>query len=315
MTGAAGFIGANLVRRLLVDGHRVEAVVRPGSDAWRLEGLEDLRVHEADLRDRDSVRGVVGESAPDWIFHLATHGAYSSQRDVARIFDTTVMGTVNLLQCCLDSGFEAFVNSGTSSEYGFKDHAPTELEAVEPNSHYAVAKASASLYCRYTAQSRGARVVTLRLYSVYGPWEEPSRLIPTLVTRGLRGELPPLVNPDVARDFVYVDDVLDACLLAASRSGMEPGAIYNVGTGVQTTIRDAVEVARRLLGVDKDPEWDSMQKRSWDTSTWVSDSSLIRSELGWQPAHDFEQGLAATIEWMRADAAVRDRYDQSARSR
>jgi nucleoside-diphosphate-sugar epimerase len=107
--------------------------------------------------------------------------------------------------------------------------------------------------------------------------------------------------------------VMDAYLLAASRRGSEPGQIYNIGTGTQTTIRDAVDVARRLLGIEAEPEWGSMQGRSWDTTTWVCDSALIRSELTWEPAYDFEHGLAATIDWMRADVALRERYDRGAR--
>lgn len=298
------------MRRLLADGHRVEAVVRPGSDSWRLDAVsDDLGIHEADLRDRDQVERVVADADADRVFHLATHGAYPAQTDERRIFDTTLNGTVNLVEACLQRGFEAFVNSGSSSEYGCKDHPPAETEALEPNSHYAMAKAAASLYCRFIAQTQDAHVVTLRLYSAYGPWEEPSRLIPTLAARGLSGELPPLVNPDVARDFVYVGDVVDAYLLAASRPGPEPGRIYNVGTGTQTTIRDAVDAARRLLGIEAEPEWGSMPDRSWDTTTWVSDSRLIRAELGWEPAHDFERGLARTIDWMRGDSALRERYE------
>ena len=146
VTGAGGFVGANLVRRLLGDGHRVDAIVRPGSDDWRLQGLGDelLSVHEVDLREPDPLVELVEQLRPQWIFHLATHGAYSSQQDVQQIFETTVAGTENLLEACLSAGFEAFVNSGSSSEYGYKDHAPAESEELEPNSHYAQAKAQAS---------------------------------------------------------------------------------------------------------------------------------------------------------------------------
>jgi nucleoside-diphosphate-sugar epimerase len=154
------------------------------------------------------------------------------------------LGTINLLQACLETGFESFVNTGSSSEYGFKDHAPPENEWLEPNSHYAVTKASATQFCRYTAQQYGVHVPTLRLYSVYGPYEEPTRLLPTLISRGMRGKLPPLVDGNVARDFVYVDDVKQAYLLAAQRTDVEPGAIYNVGTPVPTSIGEVVNIAR-----------------------------------------------------------------------
>ena len=94
------------------------------------------------------------------------------------------------------TGVETFVNTGSSSEYGLKDHPPAEDESVEPNSIYAAAKAAATMLCQQAAASDGMNVSTLRLYSTYGPWEDPNRLIPALAVEGLRGEFPPLVAPD-----------------------------------------------------------------------------------------------------------------------
>jgi nucleoside-diphosphate-sugar epimerase len=284
-------------------------VIRPESDAWRLRDLgAELTLREADLRNREVAANLVFVSKPDWVFHLATHGAYSSQTEAARIYDTTFTGTVNLLEAALRAGFEAFVNSGSSSEYGYKDHAPAETEALEPNSDYAVAKAAASMYCAQSARAHGAHVVTLRLYSAYGPWEEPTRLIPVLLSRGLEGEVPPLVNPEVARDFVHVDDVVEAYLLAAQTEDDRKGSIYNVASGTQTTIADAVETARRLLGVEAEPQWGSMGDRKWDTDVWVGDPSLITERLGWSASRDIEAGFAATIDWLQADRQRLDRY-------
>jgi UDP-glucose 4-epimerase len=300
VTGGTGFVGANLVRRLLGQGHEVHLLVRQGSQDWRLDGIRDaVRLHATDLADAEGLAGLVAAIRPDWVFHLAAHGAYASQTDPRQMVATNVVGTANLVEACLRTGFEAFVNTGSSSEYGFKDHPPAETEWLEPNSHYAVTKAAATLYCRYTAQSRGVRLPTLRLYSVYGPYEEPTRLLPTVVLRGLAGELPPLVDPDVARDFVYTEDVCAAYLLAATRDDQEPGAVYNVGTSVQTTLREVVEVARRVLDIGAVPNWGSMPNRRWDTSTWVADSRKLCRELGWEPRYTFEQGFRALADWFR----------------
>src|SRR6185436_2537188 len=114
------------------------------------------------------------------------------------------------VQAGLRVGFEAFVNAGSSSEYGFKDHAPAETEWLEPNSDYAVTKAAATLYCRQVAVSGRLPLCTLRLYSIYGPYEEPTRLIPTLILHGTEGALPALAAPDTARDYVHVDDASEA---------------------------------------------------------------------------------------------------------
>lgn len=300
VTGATGFVGANLARRLLREGHEVHLLVRQGYNPWRISEIQsDVHLHKVSLNDADGLTSVVELIRPEWIFHLAVHGAYSSQKDVQAIVQTNVLGTVNLVEACLRTGFEAFVNTGSSSEYGFKDHPPSEREWLEPNSHYAVTKAAATLYCRYTAQSHRALLPTLRLYSVYGPYEEPTRLLPTLIRHGLRGELPPLVDPTIARDYVYIDDVCDTYLLAATVPGQELGAVYNVGTGIQTSLREVVDVARDVMPIVAEPVWGSMPNRSWDSSVWVADSRAIREALRWEPRFSFADGLRAMVDWFK----------------
>src|SRR5580658_1971885 len=133
VTGGTGFVGANLVRRLLRDGHEVRLLVRPQHAAWRIEEIRrDVQLRVLDMADAASVVKTVGEIKPEWIFHLAAHGAYSWQTDVAEIFQTNLISTTHLLEACLKTGFESFVHTGSSSEYGFKDHAPTETEWVDP---------------------------------------------------------------------------------------------------------------------------------------------------------------------------------------
>jgi UDP-glucose 4-epimerase len=285
VTGAGGFVGANLLRRLLADGPDVVALVRPGSDSWRLDGL-DVHVVERDVRD-DLPGGF------DLVFHLAAHGAYSWQQDEGVIHDTNVHGTENALR----AGRRVVV-AGSSSEYGLKAHAPAEDEPLEPNTAYAAAKAEA------TALAVAGGAVVLRLYSAYGPWEEPNRLIPTLLARGIAGELPPLVSPRVARDFVHIDDVCEAFVRAAEA---EPGRVYNVGSGRQTTVQEVVGVAQRLLDIDVEPEWGSMPDRRWDTETWLANPQRIRDELGWEARISLEEGVARTLEWLRTEAP-RERY-------
>jgi dolichol-phosphate mannosyltransferase len=236
------------------------------------------------------------------VFHLAAHGAYSAQTDWQRMAQSNIVGTAQLVEACVATGFEAFVNTGSSSEYGYKDHAPAEDELLEPNSHYAITKASATLYCQYTARHRNVRIPTLRLYSVYGPLEEPSRLIPTIIVHGLRGEFPPLVNPGVAPDFVYIDDVCDAYILAATTHTAEWGAVYNVGTGVQTRLRDVAAAAQRLFGINREPHWGTMPNRQWDTQVWVADHRKITEQLGWRPRVAFPDGLFQTTNWLRSHA-------------
>lgn len=305
VTGGTGFVGANLVRRLLREGCQVHLLVRREHATWRLRGIADqVQLHEVELTDRAGLDRLVAQVRPEWIFHLAAYGAYSWQTDLQQMIQTNITGTANLVEAGAQVGFSAFVNTGSSSEYGAKDHAPAEDENPEPNSHYACTKVAATLLCRYAAQSRNLNLATLRLYSVYGPYEDPGRIFPALVRRGLQGELPPLVSPDTMRDYVYVEDVCEAYLLAATRAGQEPGAVYNVGSGVQTSLRQLVELARKSLGIAAEPAWGTMPARIWDTSVWVADNRRIREGLGWVPRTALAEGFDRTADWFRQHIAL-----------
>ena len=301
LTGGSGFIGAVVARPLLRRGHAVHLLLRPGHGDWRLSGMVGAHLLEADLASAARVRDVLQQIKPDWVFNLAAHGAYSWQADVEEMWQTNVELTRHLLAAALEVGCSAFVQAGSSSEYGFRSAPPLESEAPMPNSDYAVTKAAATLQCVFAGQRLAAPTTVLRLYSVYGPWEEPARLVPTLLVHALEGRLPPLADPGTARDSVYVDDVADAFLRAAESAAAHRGAIYNVGTGRQTTLADLVEIARAQLGVSAQPRWGSLPSRAWDTSTWVSDPSLIRADLGWAATTSLGDGLARTAEWLRED--------------
>jgi nucleoside-diphosphate-sugar epimerase len=297
LTGATGFVGANLARKLLKEDHEVHILVRPGYFPWRIQTIRDnLYIHEVEFLDKPKLEAVVNKIRPDWVFHLAAYGTYSWQTDLTQMIQTNILGTINLVEACLQTGFDTFINTGSSSEYGFKAGAPTEAEWLEPNSHYAVTKASATLFCRYTAQSRSVRLFTLRLYSAFGPYEDPKHLMPTLIRYGLMGKLPPLVNPDTARDYVYIDDVIAAYMLAAAKPKQESGVVYNIGSGIQTSLREVVQVARQVFGITLEPEWGTMPQRLWDTNSWVANSQKAQNELGWSPRFTFEQGFRKMVE-------------------
>lgn len=299
ITGASGFVGANVARRVLRDGHEVHLLLRPSHQSWRIDEIaRDVRLHSAGLQDRDQVGRIVRSIKPEWVFHLAAYGAYSTQKDFERMVQTNVLGCASLLDASLALGVEAFVNCGSSSEYGLKDHPPTEDEALEPNSHYAITKASATHYCNLAARTHGARVFTLRLYSIYGPYEEPSRLIPTLLVRALDGQLPRLVSPRTARDYVFVDDACDAVVQVATSPELSSG-IYNLCTGVQTSLEALVSITRRMLNVSSEPQWGTMGQRSWDSDIWVGSPAKLLGQIGWRPTTELEKGLRQTVEWFR----------------
>jgi nucleoside-diphosphate-sugar epimerase len=300
LTGASGFVGANLVRRLLRDGVEVHLLLRRTHDPWRLRGIADRVIcHDADLANAADVSRVMTASRPDAVFHLAAYGAYSQQRDFQQMDAANVLGTSYLVDAAVAAGVGAFIHTGSSSEYGWKPGAAREDDRLDPGSHYAITKAAATHYCRHAAMTYDMHAVTLRLYSIYGPWETPTRLFPTLLTHVLRGEWPPLVAPSTAHDFVYVDDAVDAMVAVASATQLPRGAIYNVCSGVQTTLGELVATVRELVPVASEPQWSTMPPRAWDTDRWVGSGEALARDLDWHPTTSLRSGIEQTLAWMR----------------
>lgn len=304
VTGGSGFVGANLVRRLLRDGHAVHLLLRPEHDPWRLRGITaDLRISLVDLGDTAAVRAALLESRPDSVFHLAAFGAYPHQTGLPRMIETNIAATASLLDASLEAGTSAFIHAGSSSEYGPQDHPTSETDRPDPAGDYAITKLAATHLCRAAALRHNAHIVTLRLYSIYGPWEAPTRFIPTLLVHALDGRLPRLVAPNTARDFVFVDDAVDAFLRAAARPDLPRGAVFNICTGQQSTIASAVAHVRTLLPVPAEPLWHSMEPRSWDTGIWLGSPAAALNQLAWRATTPLPNGLAQTLAWLTRDPA------------
>ena len=303
VTGATGFIGASLVRKLAEMGCEVHALVREGADLWRLRGTEQkVRLHKGDLTAADRLRDLVLSIQPTIVYHLAVHGAYPDQTNADEIIRTDIFGTWNLLKACAEVDYKVFVNTGSSSEYGPKLHAMRETDLPEPSSYYAVAKCAQTLVCQHMARAERRPVNTFRLFSVYGPYEAPSRLIPTVIRRCLEGKDLEMVSPETARDFIYADDVLQAYLQLGQLS-LQCGETFNIGTGVQSTVRDVVGAVLRSTGAKVKVHWGSMAARVWDTDTWVADPSKVRRVLKWTPKISLTEGIERTVEWFRGNRA------------
>ena len=300
LTGAAGFIGANLTRRLTDFGARVHALVRPATDLWRLDGMVSrLAVHHADLVDRAAVAEIVRTAAPDVIFHLAARGATRHDLDAGELFAANVLGTVNLLTATRARPATRFVHLGGSSEYGPRSTPLRETNRLEPVTAYGSSKAAATLACQQFARAHRRPIVILRPFSVYGPWESPSRLIPAAIRAAFESTELPLTPPGFRRDLIYVDDVVDACLLAAT-CDVGAGEIINVGTGQQWSNEEVVGAVERVSGRPIQTRAGQYQPRLSDTAHWVADTAKAEQVLGWKATRTLESGLEETVSWWAA---------------
>ncbi|MBI3481186.1 MAG: NAD-dependent epimerase/dehydratase family protein [Nitrosomonadales bacterium] len=298
VTGASGFVGANLFKMLAAVRGDVYAVVQRDK-GWRLAEVHDKHVISVDLNDFAATQNLVNSVGPQTVFDCVAYGAYSFEEDANLIYQTNFQAIVNLVGLLAAKPFAAYVHAGSSSEYGINCAAPSEDSVCEPNSPYAVSKVAFASYLRFMGKQREFPCANLRLYSVYGPLEDTSRLFPNLLRQALAGKLPPFVDARTSRDFIHVDDVCSAFILAAAR--MHPGMYgenFNIGTGIKTTIAELAEITRRVFDVRVEPQFGTMQGRAWDMADWYADPRKAVEQLGWKPSVKLEDGLRSMAGWV-----------------
>ena len=303
VTGAAGFIGSNLVRRLVAEGARVHALVRPDGDLSRLDDVRDrLHVQAADLRDGHALQAAVRRAAADVYFHLAAGGVLGRTGRADELLEVNAGGTAALLSAVEPLPWSRFVHVGGSSEYGPHDRPLRESDEPRPCTAYGASKAAASRLARRFARERARPLVVLRPFSVYGPHEAPSRLVPSAIAAARQGTELPLTAPGYRRDLVYVEDVVECCLLAVTRD-LAPGEVINVGTGRQWANEEVAAAVARACGRPLRTRAHAYPAHPSDTACWVADPSHAESTLGWRARYDLDHGLRRTVAWAHAQAA------------
>lgn len=297
ITGGSGFIGSCLAYDLAAEGHDVHLLLRPEHKSWRIKDLRGRHTpHSADLRDAQSVRSVVEQVRPDYVYHLGVHGAYPGQKDRSQIFDTTVGGTTNLIDAVRDMEIKGFVHAGSSSEYGAKAEPMREQDRIEPRSDYAIAKAAATHLVQAEAY-KGRPFATVRVFSAFGPWEEPTRLVPYIMDCCERRVQPKVSAGDQPRDFIYVGDVIELMKTVARNPGLH-GGIWNAGTGVQTTVREMIEAIAGICGNGRiQPEYGAIPAHSEEPLSWVADIAETKQKTGWKPKRTIRNGIVEMWSW------------------
>ena len=296
--GSGGFIGSNLLHSLSRYRDDVYGIVRNETNRWRLKKLDisEEKILIADILDKDALKIIFNKHLPKTIFNLSAYGSSSFQKDYNLIYKINLIGTANLIESSPEKSI--FINAGSSSEYGFNSSNSSENQNLKPNSHYSVSKIASSYLARFYANSSNKLILNLRLYSIYGQFEDPNRLIPQLVENARKKTLPQLVSKNISRDFVFIDDCIDAFIQAALLLNTKiSGNSYNVCSGKMTTIEDIVTIISNLYSISEKPKWGSMNNRSWDLENWYGDPSNSLNDLGWSAKNSIEDGIKKCFKW------------------
>lgn len=298
--GASGFIGANLFFKLSRHRSDVYGCSRNTTNNWRFKNYDLKNLIDSDITEFNSLVSLISRIKPRTIFNLSSYGGHSHQTDTRKIHEVNYLGTSNLVKILSSLGCcRAFVQAGSSSEYGLNCTAPSEDADLHPNSDYGVAKIGASYLVKYYGEELGLPATHLRLYSIYGPWQERQTLMPILISKCLENTWPSLVDENMSHDFVYVDDCINAFIKAALRlhNGENFGKSINVATGVKTTTEDLVKTVRKIINIDSNPEFGSWLNRDRDMPNWYGNPELAFELLGWRYKIPLEDGLRYVFEW------------------
>jgi len=317
VTGAAGFIGRSIAAALLAQGESVRGIDNfVTGKRTNLIGIEAMEFIEGDLADPAACAAAC--SGVEIVFHEAALA--SVPRSVADPVATNVAcvdATLNLLVAARAAGVRRVIYAGSSSAYGEAPELPKhEGMLPAPISPYAVAKLAAEHYMRAFTRVYGLETVVLRYFNVFGPYQDPtshySGVLAIFCRRMLAGEQPTIYgNGNQSRDFTYIDNVVQANLLAAAAPAEKvSGQMMNVATGCRITLLETFEILRELTGYSGEPAF--APERSGDIRDSLADIRLAQDCLGYTPSVSFREGLVKTVEWYRTDSGWNLRPVESA---
>ncbi len=303
VTGGTGFIGSNIVRELVNKNKEVFLITEKNTDLWRIKDLlNSISIHEVDLTNFEKIKEIVSKIKPQIIFHLAAVGVNPNFKNLKLLFDVNFFGTVNLLKACEEVGFDCFINTGTSSEYGIKKTAMREDDILEPMVDYAISKASSTMYCCKVAKLKKLPIYTVRPFNVYGDFEHPHRLIPAIMINYLKNKPINLSNPKFVRDFIYVKDVVNFYLNLSEQKPKE--YVFNIGTGIQNSLLDVVKTFESIINEKLNINWGASDPRPWEVSCWYADINKTKKVLNFKPEFDLKDGLKKSFDWFKQNLSL-----------
>jgi UDP-glucose 4-epimerase len=303
VTGATGFLGSMLVRRLLAEGVEVTCPVRTRSLAKLAALRGDPHLHVVDL-DKLGFDAGLREHSAEVVFNLASYGVREGECDVEQMIEGNVSFLLRLLRATAGWPLRRFIHAGSCSEYGYPrrdGELIAETHPLRPQTLYGAAKAASVLCGNALAASLGIPFVTLRLFGVYGTAEAPQRLIPYLIDHLMRNEPVDLTGGEQVRDLLFEEDAASAFLAAANSDGIESGEVYNVCSARPARIREVGELVTDALRQPRDLlHWGARPYRAGEPMWLVGDNRRFRNATGsWSPSVDLQEGVHRMVDLAR----------------
>ena len=313
LTGASGFIGQELSKRLLeskeVEIHEVHAIERYVTGRYnhyqdKQKSGKGISKHYVDLKDYHQVKNLIKELNPDYIIHLAAISpvAYSYE-NYLEVTEVNYLGSINLAEAARSTGnLKQFIFAGTSEEYGLaildKSKMLTEESELKPNSPYAVAKIAVDMYLQYMGLAYNFPYTVIRPFNTYGRKDNNHFFIERTITQMLDGNSVRLGDPEAVRDWLYVDDHIEGYIKTLGNK-KAIGQTIQLCTGKGYTTKKTAELIADITNFKGKIEWNSTPKRPLDAKVLIGDNAKAKRLLGWEPKYDLKQGLEKTISFWK----------------
>jgi len=295
VTGASGFLGAALVQRLIAEGVSVAVLQRGKEPGRRLHAwLDRVEILAAPQNSPESLRAGLLRWRPDTVFHLGWGGVGGSQRNDALVQCANVENAVQLATLCVKCGVEHFLGVGSQAEYGPRAEEIFETQCPSPTTMYGAAKLSAGILTERLCELGGVKHSWLRLFSAYGPDDNPDWMIPSLIRHLGKGLRPALTQGEQLWDYLYVDDA--AAAFAAVAKARISG-LYNLGSGAAIPLRGVIEQIRDSINPALELGFGEIPYRPDQVMHLQANIDKLKAGAAWAPATPLQTGLSATIEW------------------
>ena len=301
VSGATGFIGSHIVKRMVAQGAQVHILIRKDSSTWRInECLDKVTVWEADIQNLVLLQDIISRCNPQVVFHFAALVDVSRSWDIVYpMINNNILGTVNLLTSLRECDLKLFINIGSSEEYGDLSSPQNENQKESPVSPYSFSKAACLSFCQMAARIFSLPIINLRLFPTYGPYQESSMFIPSAI-RELMTDGEFRMSPgEQKREFNYISDVVEAIFRVAECSSIR-GEIINIGSGNPYQIKDVVNIVSGLVGNNVSVHIGALPYRKGDAMESYCDNKKLRDLTGWSPVVSLQEGVRLTVEWFRS---------------
>jgi len=298
LTGASGFVGSYVLRELLAQGDaEVSVLLRDPEGAWRIrDELSRVRVVRAGIEDRDIIRESLQALRPTHLVHLAWSGVLGRNRNDAAQYENA-SHSMRLLDAALEAGARHFVGLGSQAEYGPCQARIDETTPTAPTTMYGAAKLATCVMAARLCELAGARFAWLRLFSSYGPRDNPEWMIPYLALKLLHRERPAVTGAEQLWDYIYVEDAA-AAIVAAARAGSASG-VFNLGSGSAPRLRDIIEGVRDAVDPALPIGFGEVPYRADQVMHLEADIARLAHATGWRPKTRLAEGIRKTVDWYR----------------